>query len=56
MVAGLGGIERRDWGIGIAQELSTYWFPAEYKVRVALLLLMVMVMALRPQKLFRRTM
>ncbi|MGF1513848.1 MAG: branched-chain amino acid ABC transporter permease [Elainellaceae cyanobacterium] len=41
--------------IGITQELSTYWFPAEYKVGVALLV-MVVVLVLRPQGLFRGTM
>lgn len=38
--------------IGMAQELSTYVLPAEYKLGVALVL-MVMVLLVRPQGLFR---
>ncbi|HEY9624206.1 MAG TPA: branched-chain amino acid ABC transporter permease [Crinalium sp.] len=41
--------------IGIAQEVSTLFIPAEYKLGVALLL-MVFVLLLRPQGLFRGTM
>ncbi|MBW4655484.1 MAG: branched-chain amino acid ABC transporter permease [Kaiparowitsia implicata GSE-PSE-MK54-09C] len=40
--------------IGIAQELSTYFLPAEYKLAVALLL-MVLVLFVRPQGIFRGT-
>jgi neutral amino acid transport system permease protein len=40
--------------IGIAQEVSTYWLPTEYKLGVALLL-MVLVLLIRPQGLFRGT-
>lgn len=38
--------------IGIAQELSTFWLPPEYKLGVALLV-MVLVLLIRPQGLFR---
>lgn len=38
--------------IGIAQEVSTYWLPTEYKLAVALVV-MVMVLLLKPQGLFR---
>ncbi|MBD1853110.1 branched-chain amino acid ABC transporter permease [Leptolyngbya sp. FACHB-711] len=41
--------------IGIAQEVSTYWLPAEYKLGVALLL-MILVLLVRPQGIFRGTM
>ncbi|WP_088894158.1 branched-chain amino acid ABC transporter permease [Leptolyngbya ohadii] len=41
--------------IGIAQEVSTYWLPAEYKLGVALLL-MIVVLLIRPQGIFRGTM
>lgn len=41
--------------IGIAQELSTYLFSAEYKLAVALVL-MVAVLLIRPQGIFRGTM
>ena len=41
--------------IGITQEVSTYWFPSEYKIVVALLL-MVFVLFFKPQGLFRGTM
>ncbi len=40
--------------IGIAQEVSTYWLPTEYKLAVALLM-MVIVLLIRPQGLFRST-
>lgn len=40
--------------IGIVQEVSTYWFPNEYKLGVALLL-MIFVLLFRPQGLFRGT-
>jgi neutral amino acid transport system permease protein len=38
--------------IGIAQEVSTYWIPTEYKVAVALVV-MVLVLLVKPQGLFR---
>jgi neutral amino acid transport system permease protein len=38
--------------IGIAQEVSTYWIPTEYKVAVALVV-MVLVLLIKPQGLFR---
>lgn len=38
--------------IGIAQELSTYFLPSEYKLGVALLV-MILVLLVRPQGLFR---
>lgn len=41
--------------IGIAQEVSTYFLPGEYKLGVALLL-MVAVLLFRPQGLFKGTM
>jgi neutral amino acid transport system permease protein len=41
--------------IGIAQEVSTLFIPAEYKLGVALLL-MIVVLLIRPQGLFRGTM
>ena len=41
--------------IGIAQEVSTYWLPAEYKLGVALLI-MILVLLVRPQGIFRGTM
>lgn len=40
--------------IGIAQELSTYFLPTEYKLGVALLM-MVLVLLVRPQGLFKGT-
>lgn len=40
--------------IGITQEVSTYWLPSEYKIAVSLLLMMI-VLLLRPQGLFRGT-
>lgn len=40
--------------IGIAQEVSTYWLPTEYKLGVALVI-MVLVLLFRPQGLFRGT-
>lgn len=40
--------------IGVAQEVSTYWIPSEYKLAVALLM-MVLVLLVRPQGLFRST-
>jgi neutral amino acid transport system permease protein len=41
--------------IGIVQEVSTYWLPTEYKLGVALVI-MVLVLLFRPQGLFRGTM
>ncbi len=41
--------------IGIVQEVSTYWLPTEYKLAVALLI-MVLVLLFRPQGLFKGTM
>jgi neutral amino acid transport system permease protein len=38
--------------IGIAQEVSTYWLPTEYKLAVALVA-MVLVLLIKPQGLFR---
>lgn len=40
--------------IGIAQEVSTYWIPTEYKLGVALLI-MIVVLLFRPQGIFRGT-
>jgi neutral amino acid transport system permease protein len=40
--------------IGIAQEVGTYWLPTEYKLGVALFM-MVLVLLIRPQGLFRGT-
>ncbi|MCL6434675.1 MAG: branched-chain amino acid ABC transporter permease [Leptolyngbyaceae cyanobacterium HOT.MB2.61] len=40
--------------IGIVQEISTYWLPTEYKLGVALAV-MVLVLLIRPQGLFRGT-
>ncbi|HEY9640820.1 MAG TPA: branched-chain amino acid ABC transporter permease [Coleofasciculaceae cyanobacterium] len=40
--------------IGIVQEVSTYWIPPEYKLGVALLM-MVVVLLIRPQGIFRGT-
>lgn len=40
--------------IGIAQEVSTYWLPTEYKLGVALVI-MVLVLLIRPQGIFRGT-
>ncbi|NEQ96600.1 MAG: branched-chain amino acid ABC transporter permease [Cyanothece sp. SIO2G6] len=41
--------------IGITQEVSTYWMPSEYKIAVALIL-MVLVLLFKPQGLFQGTM
>ncbi|MEM9218580.1 MAG: branched-chain amino acid ABC transporter permease [Cyanobacteria bacterium P01_F01_bin.150] len=41
--------------IGITQEVSTYWIPSEYKIATSLLLMMV-VLLIRPQGIFRGTM
>jgi neutral amino acid transport system permease protein len=41
--------------IGIVQELSTYFLPTEYKLAVALLV-MIAVLLFRPQGLFKGTM
>ncbi|MEB3231656.1 MAG: branched-chain amino acid ABC transporter permease [Leptolyngbyaceae bacterium] len=41
--------------IGITQEVSTYWMPSEYKIAVALAL-MVLVLLFKPQGLFQGTM
>lgn len=38
--------------VGIAQEVSTFWLPPEYKLGVALFV-MVLVLLIRPQGLFR---
>ncbi len=38
--------------IGIVQEVSTYWLPSEYKLGVALLV-MIFVLLFRPQGLFK---
>ncbi|MBF2000902.1 MAG: branched-chain amino acid ABC transporter permease [Synechococcales cyanobacterium C42_A2020_086] len=40
--------------IGIAQEVGTYWIPTEYKLGIALLM-MVLVLLVRPQGIFRGT-
>ena len=40
--------------IGIVQEVSTYWLPTEYKLGVALAV-MVLVLLVRPQGIFRGT-
>lgn len=40
--------------IGIGQEISTYWLPTEYKLGVALII-MVLVLLFRPQGLFKGT-
>jgi neutral amino acid transport system permease protein len=40
--------------IGVAQEVSTYWLPAEYKLAVALVI-MVLVLLFAPKGLFRST-
>ncbi len=40
--------------IGIAQEVSTYWLPTEYKLGVALVI-MLLVLLFRPQGIFRGT-
>lgn len=40
--------------IGVAQEVSTYWLPSEYKLGVALAV-MVLVLLFRPQGIFRGT-
>jgi neutral amino acid transport system permease protein len=41
--------------IGIAQEVSTYFLRTEYKLAIALLI-MVLVLSFRPQGIFRGTM
>ncbi len=41
--------------IGVAQEVSTYWLPTEYKLAVALVAMMVALLV-RPQGLFKGTM
>ena len=38
--------------IGIAQEVSSYWLPSEYKLGVALMI-MIAVLLVRPQGIFR---
>jgi neutral amino acid transport system permease protein len=38
----------------VAQEMSTYWLPSEYKLGVALAV-MILVLLVRPQGLFRGT-
>ncbi|MEM8605219.1 MAG: branched-chain amino acid ABC transporter permease [Cyanobacteria bacterium P01_H01_bin.121] len=38
--------------IGVAQEVSTFWIPSEYKLAVALVIMML-VLLFRPQGLFR---
>jgi len=40
--------------VGVAQEVSTYWLPSEYKLGVALAV-MTLVLLVRPQGLFRGT-
>jgi neutral amino acid transport system permease protein len=40
--------------IGVAQEVSTYWLPTAYKLGVALVI-MVLVLLFRPQGLFKGT-
>lgn len=40
--------------VGLAQEVSTYWLPTEYKLAVALLMVIV-VLLIRPQGLFKGT-
>lgn len=40
--------------IGVAQEVSSYWLPTEYKVAVALAIT-ILVLLFRPQGLFRGT-
>jgi neutral amino acid transport system permease protein len=40
--------------IGVAQEVSTFWLPAEYKLAVALII-MVLVLLFAPKGLFRST-
>ena len=40
--------------IGVTQEVSTYWIPTEYKLAVALVV-MVLVLLVKPQGLFRGT-
>ncbi|NET10269.1 MAG: branched-chain amino acid ABC transporter permease [Symploca sp. SIO2B6] len=40
--------------IGIGQEVSTYWIPSEYKIAIALFL-MILVLLFKPQGLFRGT-
>ncbi|WP_338462978.1 branched-chain amino acid ABC transporter permease [Synechococcus elongatus IITB7] len=39
--------------LGLAQELSTYWLPAEYKLAVAFVIL-IAVLLIKPQGLFAR--
>lgn len=40
--------------IGIAQEVSSYWLPSEYKLGIALMI-MIAVLLVRPQGIFRGT-
>jgi neutral amino acid transport system permease protein len=40
--------------IGIAQEVCTYWLPTEYKLAIALVI-MILVLLFRPQGLFKGT-
>ncbi len=40
--------------IGVAQEISVYWLPSEYKLAVALVV-MILVLLFKPQGLFRST-
>ncbi len=40
--------------LGVAQEVSTYWLPTEYKLAVALAIV-ILVLLVRPQGLFRGT-
>jgi neutral amino acid transport system permease protein len=40
--------------VGVAQEVSTFWLPSEYKLAVALLI-MLLVLLVRPQGLFKGT-
>ena len=40
--------------VGVAQEMSTYWLPSEYKLGVALAV-MILVLLVRPQGLFQGT-
>ena len=58
VLGGLGTPTGRSPGpliIGVAQEVSTYWLPTEYKLAVALVAMML-VLLLRPQGLFKGTM
>ena len=40
--------------VGLTQEVSTYWLPTEYKLAVALIMVIV-VLLIRPQGLFKGT-